>query len=196
MKSLIIIIPFIILVSLSNINVLKNSKSILITPQSQLQIKGTSNVNDFKCGYNIKNLNDPILIEYESANNVIRFKNSTLILENDEFNCGGRGINKDFHSLLKSNEYPQIILKLKEVKLKPNKKNRANTLIEIDIAGSSNTYIMETEFYYDDNWMISGQLKLNIQDFELEAPKKMLGLIVVSENIEISFKLVVKECGL
>ena len=53
---------------------------------------------------------------------------------------------------------------------------------------------MKTEYLKDENLMINGKLKLNIKDFSLEPPKKMLGLIVVSEIIEINFKLVLKEC--
>ncbi len=194
MKRLIFILPFVLLVSFSTMQVLKNSKSIIITSESELHINGTSNVTDFKCGYKITNLNQPIRIHFESINDVIRFENSILILENKGFDCGGKGINKDFHGLLKSDVYPQIILKLKEVKLNPNKKNKANALIEIEIAGLSHSYLMETEFYHDQDWIVSGQLELNIQDYNLKAPKKMLGLIVVSEDIEISFKLVLKEC--
>ena len=53
---------------------------------------------------------------------------------------------------------------------------------------------METEFQNEQDWHISGKLKLNINKFNLKAPKKMLGLIVVSDEIEIIFKLVIKEC--
>ena len=194
MKRLVFILSCIFLVSFSNMDVVKNYKAILITSHSQLQINGTSNVTDFKCGYNIKNLNEPIRIHYEKADNLISFENSELILENNEFDCGGRGINKDFHGLLKSEMYPNIILKLKEIKLNPKKKNTADALIEIEIAGTSRSYLMQTEFSNENDWLISGQLHLNIQDFDLKAPKKMLGLIVVSEEIEIVFKLVVREC--
>ena len=194
MKRFILILPCILLVSFSYMDAVKNNKDILITSQSLLQINGTSNVTDFKCGYNIKNLNEPIRIHYETADNLIRFEKSELILENNEFDCGGKGINKDFHGLLKSETYPTIILKLKEIKLNPKKKNKADALIEIEIAGTSQSYLMQTEFSNENDWLISGQLNLNIQDFDLKAPKKMLGLIVVSEDIEIVFKLVVREC--
>ena len=193
MKRFIFILSFVLLASFSTTNILKNNKSVLVASESELYINGTSNVTDFKCGYNITNLNEPIRIHYENENNVIRFEKSMLILENNGFDCGGKRINKDFHGLLKSEVYPQIILKLKEVKLNPNKKNKADVLIEIEIAGLSHSYLMDTEFYHDQDWMISGKLKLNIQDFNLTAPKKMLGLVLVSEDIQINFKLVLKE---
>ncbi|OBX25814.1 YceI-like domain-containing protein [Gelidibacter algens] len=194
MKRLLFILPFLVLVSFSKINPAKTSTSVLITPQSELHIKGTSNVSDFTCQYNIQNLDEPIRVHYEKLNDVIRFENSMLILENNGFDCGGKGINRDFHGLLKSDEYPRIILRLKQINLKPNKEHTADAQIEIEIAGLTHTYHMETEFHQKEDWHISGQLKLNIKDFGLKAPKKMLGLIVVSKEIQINFDLIIKEC--
>lgn len=194
MKKILLVLLFLVLVSFAKTNLAKSSKSVLITTQSELNINGTSNITDFKCRYNIKNLGSPIRIHYEKNNDVVRFENSMLILENSGFDCGGKGINRDFHGLLQSDVYPEIILRLKEIKLKPNKNNLADALVEIEIAGIKNSYQMETEFKNDEDWHIAGQLKLNINKFNLKAPKKMLGLIVVSDEIEISFKLVIKEC--
>lgn len=194
MKRLLLILPFLVLVSFSTINPSKTSTSVLITSQSELHIKGTSNVTDFKCQYNIQNLDEPIRIHFEKLNNVIKFERSVLILENAGFDCGGKGINRDFHGLLKSDEYPKIILRLKQIKLNPHKEHTADALVEIEIAGLTHSYHMETEFHKEKDWHISGQLKLNITDFDLKAPKKMLGLVVVSEDIHINFDLIIKEC--
>lgn len=194
MKRILLVLLYLVLVSFAKTNLVKSSKSIRITNKSELNITGTSNVSDFKCRYNIKNLGSAIRIHYEKDNDVIRFENSMLVLENSGFDCGGKGINRDFHGLLQSDIYPEIILRLKEIKLKPHKKNTADALIEIEIAGIKNSYHMETQFNKEQDWHIAGQLKLNINKFNLKAPKKMLGLIVVSDEIEISFKLVIKEC--
>lgn len=194
MKRSLYILLFFVLVSFNNTDLVLGHKSILITPKSELHINGTSNVTDFKCRYNIKNLNRPIRIQYKKENKSIKFENSQLVLENSGFDCGGRGINRDFHGLLQSDIYPQITLKLKEITLNPQSKHKAMAWVEIEIAGIKESYQMETEFSHGQDWLISGKLKLNIKDFELKAPKKMLGLIVVSDEIEINFNLVVQEC--
>ncbi|MCK0125193.1 hypothetical protein MWU76_12365 [Gelidibacter sp. F2691] len=193
MKRLLYLLPLLVLASFTKLDTVKKSTNVRITPQSTLHIKGTSNVTDFTCLYNIKNLNEPIRIHYESDADVITFEKSVLVLENSGFDCGGKGINRDFHGLLKSDTYPEIKLSLKQVKLNPHKSNTADASIEIEIAGKKHLYHMETKYHQDNGWHISGLLKLNIKDFNLVAPKKMLGLIVVSEEIQINFKLVVKE---
>jgi len=194
MKRLLFILPCLVFISFSQLDSAISSKTVRITPKSELQINGTSNVKDFTCQYEIQNLNEPFRIHYEKANDIIRFEKSEIILKNKGFDCGGKGINNDFHSLLQSNLYPNITLKLKEIRLNPNKKNIVDALIDIEIAGLANAYHMRTEFYYNQGWSISGKLKLNIKDFDLEAPKKMFGLVVVSDNIEINFKLEIEEC--
>lgn len=194
MKRIYYILMFLVLVSFTESSSIKSKKSLLITDKSELYIKGTSNVSDFKCQYNIKTLDGPIIVHYRKTHGILKFEDSELVLENKGFDCGGRGINRDFHGLLKSDVYPEIILRLKEVKLKPHQKNTADALVEIEIAGIKQSYHMETEFDDTNDWHISGLLKLNINDFNLKAPKKMLGLIIVSEKIEINFKLVIKEC--
>lgn len=194
MKRLIYILPFIILVSFSSMTKLKNGKSVLIASESKLYITGTSNVNSFTCEFNIKTLDEPIPVIYEKEKDVISFENATLTLENSCFDCGGKGINKDFYSLLKSEEHPHIYLRLKQIKRQQHDKNNIEALIEIEIAGIEKSYHMNAKLANGDDLNINGQLKLNISDFNLKAPKKMLGLIVISEIIEIHFKLVIKEC--
>lgn len=192
MKRIGYVLLFLVLASFATST--RHSKSVLITAESELHINGTSNVTDFKCQYNIQKLGRPIPIEYRLENEVMTFEKSKLVLENTGFDCGGKGINKDFHGLLKSDIYPKITLRLKQITLKPLTPNAADALVEIEIAGISHTYTMAATFHKEINWLISGQLKLNIQDYALKAPKKMLGLIVVSDNIEISFNLVIQEC--
>ncbi len=194
MKGLLFIPKVLIVIFFTNMDTVKESKSLLIAQESSLEIIGTSNVTDFTCQYNIRNFDEPISIKYQSHSDVIRFDKSRMVLRNSCFDCGGKGINKDFNELLITEEHPQIIFTLKEIKKQNNKNNKVVALIEIEIAGLSHSYLMETEFLHNKDWFISGKLKLNISDFNLKAPKKMLGLIVVSENIEISFKLILREC--
>ncbi len=194
MKKLIYIAPILMLVSFTSIHVLKNSKSVLIAPESKLYITGSSNVNKFKCEFNIKTLNAPISVIYSEQQDVIHFENTTLTLENSCFDCGGNAINKDFYRLLKSEEYPHIFLRLKQIKKTHQDKNGIEATVEIEIAGISKSYLMEAQFVNNHDLIISGQLKLDISDFDLKPPKKIFGLIIISEDIEISFKLVVEDC--
>lgn len=166
--------------------------SVLIAPESQLLIKGTTNVNNFQCEFNIKEIDKPIPLYYKVLDDKIIFEKARLILDTDCFDCGNKGMNKDFRKLLKSDEHPEIQLQLKEIH--KNKVNSANVIVELRIAGKSKTYYAPITFKDQNDIRVSGALKVNITDFGLEAPKKALGLIVVSEHVEINFQLIFQEC--
>ena len=193
MKILAYPLLFLLLVSFTNNGSINEHKTIFINPKSELEIVGSTNVSTFTCFFNVKNLNKPLRIGYWEESDLIRFQKASLVLDNSHFDCGGKGINKDFHDLLKTKVYPQILLTLKEIKKKSNADKKVEALVEIQIAGRSRSYKVDVEAKQEEDLHLNGNLRLNITDFNLEAPKKILGLIVVSEEIEIIFKLIVGE---
>jgi hypothetical protein len=165
--------------------------SVLITSDSELVIKGTTNINSFQCKFNIKEINKPIPLFYKVVDDRIVFEKAKLVLDNECFDCGNNGMNRDFMKLLKSDEYPEIELQLKEVN--KNNGSQINALLELRIAGKSKSYHVPIAVKDKEDIFVSGTLKVDITDFNLEAPKKALGLIVVSDYVEISFQLNFKE---
>lgn len=185
-----------ILITLAFTNEFVKSASVIIAPSSKIVIKGRTNVNTFKCQYNILKLDKPISVFFKKHNDEIIFEKTTLVLENANFDCGGTAINNDFQELLKSETYPEIFIKLREITKCPNDENRIQTLLDIEIAGVTRSYSIPVEFENEDTLVIKGMLTLNLRDFNLEPPKKALGLIVVKDNIDINFQLRVEEYGI
>ncbi|PQV51146.1 hypothetical protein CLV33_10166 [Jejuia pallidilutea] len=169
--------------------------AIVVTPESSLVIKVKTNVNKFDCKFNVQNLNNPIPVFFKVENSKLVFEETSLVLKNSCFDCGNKGINKDFYNLLNSDVYPEVVLKLKEVKIDNYHKNWISAKIDIKIAGVVNSYNVPLKLEGEERMMIKGVLNLNISDFNLEPPKKALGLIVVDEMIKIDLNLKVKEIG-
>jgi hypothetical protein len=169
------------------------SKTIYVSSESKLYIKGTSNVNKFECHYDITNLNNPVPVKLTQNGQTLYFKNTKLILDSGCFDCGGKAINKDFKSILKANEYPNIVLNVIELNPVENDISKVEVMLNIEIAGIKKPYKMIANLSSHNKYQISGKLKLNINDFNLESPKKMFGLIVVSEIIEINFEMKLQE---
>ncbi|MBO2543226.1 YceI family protein [Salegentibacter sp. BDJ18] len=167
------------------------TKKIDILPDSHLSIKGTTNINDFECDFNtLRFKNETFKVHYTEKGEILHFKNSVLPLENVNFDCGNRKINKDFHELLKSKEHPEILLKLKKIDM--SEEGNSIVTIGFTIAGVNKDYKFPVEITRDKQLCFDGKLKLNIKDFNLEAPSKIFGLIVLDEVIEINFNLNVK----
>lgn len=153
---------------------------------SELYLKGSANVKDFTCRYDQQLLETSVPIVFRKKEGRMIFDKALIRLENRGFGCGGRGINKDFHSLLQTESHPYIDLRLREVIQEPGE---LKAKISITIAGEQGDYEIPVKLQTEGVLKCSGVLPLDIRDFGLEPPKKMLGLIVVDEKIAIYFDL-------
>ncbi len=162
-----------------------------ILADSELTITGDTNINKFRCGFETSMLERAKQIKFRTTNSKVMFEDAVLILNNLGFDCGNKGINKDFHSLLQTDKYPEIVLELIEVNMKDH--GSAIATVKIGIAGKNKHYTLPVEVRNEPVKCFIGNLKLDINDFNLKPPKKMFGLIVVKKEIEINFNLTVKD---
>ena len=168
------------------------NKAVKILPESKLFIKGDTNIKEFECIFDIGYLQKERQVRYIiDEPEHIRFKNAILSLNTQGFDCGSRAINQDFHQLIQSEKYPQILIELLEVRLQ--KSGSVNAVVNITIAGIRREHTFPVEFTEGDVTNISGKLLLDIKDFKLEPPKKLFGMIVVKDEIEINLDLVVRK---
>jgi polyisoprenoid-binding protein YceI len=94
-------------------------------------------------------------------------------------------ITKDFKTILKAEEYPHIVINVKEIN---TIKESITTKIGVKIAGIEKEYTVPVT-YNQNTSNVKGQLRLNIKDFKLKSPKKLLGMVVVNDNVDIHFNL-------
>ena len=167
------------------------TREIEILPESSLSISGNTNISQFECDFNTLCFDKQnITIHYSSKGDILDFRNSILPLENTNFDCGNRRINKDFRELLKTEKHPEILLRIKEIEM--NDQENAHVTLNFEIAGKNKNYRFPVKITGDNQLCFEGNLALNIKDFDLEAPSKMFGLIVIEEEISINFKLNIK----
>ncbi|MCB0424321.1 MAG: hypothetical protein R2802_00605 [Flavobacteriaceae bacterium] len=193
MKTLRYILIAFLLAAFTTKDAAKTSLEVWVEHDSEVSISGTTNVNSFTCCYNINKLKDPIAVSFESNKDVMIFKATALELENECFDCGHKGINKDFNKLLKTEVYPTIKLQLREIQKATSSENTFFAKVDIHIANKVNSYQLPVKVTKNGHYSIVGELDLNLTDFNLEAPKKAFGLIVVHDKIKVSFNLHLKE---
>lgn len=163
-----------------------------IMNESKLSILGTSNVTDFECLYDndfrIDTLSHYLTLEQE----IIKVSGDTLKLKIENFDCGKRGINKDFRNSLKSDVYPSIDISLISFKHSNKLLKEVNALISL--AGSEKIFELEFTSSYLENGIIKieGEQKLTMSDFNITPPRALLGLIKVRDELTIKFELLLK----
>ncbi len=167
--------------------------TVVFSSESFLKIKGKTNVSSFECQFDMATISEAISISYKDYDKRIQFKDTKLTLPNLEFNCGGKAINRDFNELLNTEEYPEIILKLKEISKTKIDTGLITATIEITISNIVRTYTIPISIANNEGLHVSGVMPLDINDFNLIAPTKMLGMVKVSPEIEIQFSLKIKE---
>lgn len=157
---------------------------------SSLKIKGSSNVNKFECVLDMNILSEHMEVLYEESKDYLNFTNTKLVIPARHFDCGGKMINKDFQKLLNVDNFPEIKLALKRVMKSKISQDCTMATIEVIICDIKNTYDVPISTSKSiEGINIDGILALSINDFSLEPPKKMLGVIKVSPIIEIEFLL-------
>lgn len=182
------IIVLLVCMSFNTRDTKEDNLYIKITKESYLSIKGKSNINSFHCDYNTNMLEREVFLNYQKSGSRMLFNDAKLELKNSGFDCGNRMMNKDFHKLLESEKHPQIYFKLLEVI--PHQEV-FDARVEIQIAGVTNEYTFAVALNNSVE-CLDGLMCINITDFGLEPPKKMLGAVVVKEDIEVHFKFFIE----
>ncbi|MCB4809046.1 YceI family protein [Tamlana sp. 62-3] len=188
MKVIILLITVILQLSLSNN--FKNNTTIKINPESTLVIKGKTNVSQFYCNYNIAKLNHDISVDFSAIDNQkMTFNKAELKLNNTFFDCGNQIMNKDFRTLLKSKTYPNIYINLLEVEKQSD--NKLLVQLAIELAGISKQFKIPViiEKTCNNNVRVKGNIEIDILQYNLEPPKKLLGMVKVDNTINVLFNL-------
>ena len=144
-----------------------------------VKINGSTNVNGFQC-VNNKFKNDGS-IYYFSEKNL-----PNIILKVTDFDCGNKMMTKDFQKILNAEKYPEMTIKF--IKFTKTQKNFI-AVVEVKMMNQNRRY--NVEFELENNKMI-GRKNVKFSDFNIIPPKKMGGMIVVKDDLDLTFSLVTK----
>lgn len=167
----------------------------LVTEESRLQIKGSSNINNFQCmalSYTGKDTLYEVpasALEPASLYGIIKLKTEGI-------DCRNNLITDGFMETVKAEEYPEIrisLLSLQKDRMYAEAQT-INGMVEINIAGVSRKYPLKGNLQVldDDKLYLQGQQKLKLSDFGLQPQTRMLGMIKVEDQVAVNFQLIIK----
>ncbi len=161
---------------------------------SSLTILGKSNIVPFKIF--LKGDSFPSgklsLVTTEKENKIF-LNDGQLSVNVNDFTSDNRMALRDFKKLVKSESFPEIKLEITSLDLQRKSCGKAFGGIAnsvLTITGVSKQYIIPLNLEScSDFYTAEGRVKLSIRDFGLNPPVEMMGLIKVSEWIEIVFNV-------
>lgn len=188
-----VIASLIFIVSTSYGQETKRNHEIAVTA-SQFTILGSTNINKFKCTLEEHSPTETLEIRSSWNNQTITFENLRLSYPVSEFDCGLEAMNSDMQHLMKSDEYPTMVLHIKSIDLKPDQK-AIETLyvtsdVELSISGVTRKVKIQegvVNNHSESSLTFSGEVNLNMKDFKMEPPVRLWGMVQVSEILTVQF---------
>lgn len=173
-------------------------------PESHLVIQGESNINTFT--YRYRELPSGSKEELIGPFSTIfgALLRDPLALKLNAFDAGHKRMNRDLRKLLKADEHPAILVDVQSM-VGLNEEGGPTGIASDDLAeirGHANfTIAGETKLkefsikvnHHDRVVALSGDLEFNIEEFGLEAPTAVFGLIKVQNRITVSFTILLKQ---
>jgi len=195
MKRIHTLISTFLILSLTTLAVSQTIFSIDLLENSSLIINGSTNLTTFKLVQNgDKLLRKTQLIKTIQTKNKVHLSENKLSISVNGFTSDNKIALDGFLELLKVDIHPNLIVEfnyLEKIKTEKTKFVNTKTLVSFTITGVTKQYIIPITATLDGNkYTITGNKSINIRDFKLEPPVKMMGLVKVSEWINIDFCLI------
>jgi hypothetical protein len=163
-----------------------------ISDLSEVNILGTSNIIPFRLTQKMAGFTGKQqTVYYNRTGNRIFMPENSIAIPVQGFESDNKMALRDFKKLVNSKQYPKILLVIKQFHFLCNiaHENKISLPVEITIADHTKPYQVTLETHIKDQILhIRGVRRVSIKDFGLVPPVTMMGLIRVSEWIEIQIK--------
>lgn len=151
----------------------------LVITQKTISVSGQTSIGSFNCSFVRNGLKDTLSLNSQTKGAALNFN-----IPVSEFACGNFLLNRDFRKTIKAEEYPRCIVSVANLK-----KYHQNYTCKLTV------FIVGKTLEFDDFQLkktkegLEGNLSLSFSELELEAPKKMGGLIKVEEQLDLQILL-------
>jgi hypothetical protein len=137
-----------------------------------------------------------VIYATQNQNKIILSQNTHPIMVSN-FTSNNRMALRDFLKLVKSDVYPSFQVQLNAIETSSKTANndylKGMASVNITITGVTKQYIIPiSSERKGELFTFNGSKKLNIRDFGLKPPVEMMGMIRVSEWIDIDFNIICK----
>lgn len=153
-----------------------------------VSIKGSTNVNEFSFLQLLNERESPI--RFHTQEGYI-----TIQIPAHNFEASNPMMYKDFITLIKADAHPYIAIRFHYNPYELYEKNGQTSAIAseiyITLAGEEKKYKIPGQIHlcHDRALRIMGDIKINLDDFQLQAPSKFMGMVKVNNEVFVNFGL-------
>lgn len=167
------------------------SEKWVIERSSNLCIEGKSNVTSFRCDVTEYLQPDTIQFFCEDMKRQLLGVKGGLAINVNRFDCHQRYMTGDLRKTLKANECPWLKIDLLSIGNFMNGNRTVKGDVSISLAGVTKKIEINytVEPLSDGNLKLLGTRQVLFSDFGLTPPRKLAGLIIVQEEINVRFTL-------
>lgn len=167
--------------------------------ESNISVDGETNVKDFSCRIDHEKETRPFTIWRHWCDYVLEFENLALQYRVNSFECGMKAMEGDLQDLLNSSQYPELTIDIRKVTLDTNSSTmevvKVQTLVYLSLAGVTKKVVIQNSYIQnltEGRMVLGGSTKLDITDFGLKPPERLMGLVKVDKMITISYEVKIR----
>lgn len=158
--------------------------------KERIVILGRTNINRFECKLDLKEVLDTLQVEVVKHNGNFNFSGLTMNIPVEAFDCENRIMTSEFRELLRADLYPHLNLSIEEAEHMAQDKLRM--LADLTVSSTRNNELIEDCFIKksEDELVLGGKHRVYLRSYNLEPPRKLLGAVVVKNELDISFEVI------
>lgn len=165
----------------------------VLSKDCSLQVNGSTNVNKFSCVIRSYPKADTILLYNSNPNEPIRMTGA-MNLDVNAFDCHNPIMTKDLRKTLKSDKFPNLVVKFINLSKYPYSSERETIVkgaVAISLAGVTKQFNVDYRSISvaSNTLMLIGNKKINFSDFNIIPPRKLGGMIKTNDELSVEFVL-------
>ncbi|MCR9014820.1 hypothetical protein [Aquiflexum gelatinilyticum] len=151
----------------------------VIVTRKMITVSGQTSIGGFSCDYSKVGLKDTLFIDFEGTP-----KEMVFDIPVRDFSCGNFLINRDFRNTIKSDKFPSARVKVQNLK-----SNYGHYTCDLSVTLVGKKLDFSSLVLKRVPEGLHANLILSFEELNLEAPKKMGGLVKVEEKLTLDFTL-------
>lgn len=172
-------------------------------PSSKLIIHGSTNVNRFDCALEQNGSANALSVTSRWTDLNLTFDGLELAYPVAQLDCGVELMNKDLRDLLNEPEFPNFFLQINSIQIHPANREIERLAVAaevtITLAGVTRQVVIGRGTVINrsaEEMVLLGATRLKMTDFGITPPTKFLGMVTVTDELEIEFEVTMKVVAL